>query len=121
MVAALTFVVAFGLGIHIFESTMKIGANQAELDSRHILACGGLFGGLQILMMLAGFLTTWLVECYWHHAIVDKVFQCIIIVCLFLLIIRELRDIICIKEFRECRSEPLTWKQWALRAIGMGF
>ena len=120
MAVAIVVIVALGLGVHIFEITMKAGATQAGLSRKKMFAFGAVFGGIQALLMLLGLFVTWLIEETCEMTMIHHIYRNVSVICLFFLIAKDLFEGIHMKEFLECRAEPLSLKQWVLQAVRVG-
>lgn len=55
MAIGVVVIIALGVGTHIFENTMKVGATQASLSRKKMVILGAVFGAIQMLLMLLGF------------------------------------------------------------------
>jgi putative Mn2+ efflux pump MntP len=120
MAVGIVIIIALGVGTHVFEMTMKAAATQASLSKQRMFALGGVFGSIQMLLMLLGLMLTWLIEVNCEMDVVNRIYRNIALLCLFLLIVKGLFEGIHIREFRECRAEALTMKQWVLLAVRAG-
>lgn len=120
MTIGIVVIIALGVGTHIFEITMKAAATQASLSRKRMVVLGAVFGGIQMLLMLLGLFVTWMIEENCEMDMVNHIYRYAAILFLFMLIVKGLFEGIHIKEFCECRAEPLSLKQWAMQAARAG-
>lgn len=120
MAIGIVIIISLGFGAHIFESTMKTGANQANLSKKQMLVMGAVFGGIQMVMAFMGLLLTWFIDNTFEMNYINRIYRFAALGCLFLLIVKGLYEAVCIKTFEECRAEPLSLKQWAMQAFRAG-
>ena len=120
MAIGIVVIIALGVGTHIFEITMKAAATQASLSRKQMVILGAVFGGIQMLLMLLGLFVTWIIEETCEMNVVNHIYRYAAMILLFILIAKSLFEGIHIKEFRECRAEPLSLSQWAMQAVRTG-
>lgn len=120
MAIGVVVIIALGVGTHIFENTMKAGATQASLSRKKMVILGAVFGAIQMLLMLLGFFLTWMIEENCEMDMVNHIYRNAALIFLFIFIAKGLFEGIYVKEFFECRAEPLSLKQWAIQAARAG-
>lgn len=103
----IVLVVAVGVGARIFKNTMLSGATQANMSVKRMLFLGAVFGGIQVLMVSLGLALTWTIDNVWGMETVGGVYRMMALICLCLLMLKGLKESIHMKEFCECRAEPV--------------
>lgn len=116
----IVLVVAVGVGARIFKNTMLSGATQANMSVKRMLFLGAVFGGIQVLMVSLGLALTWTIDNVWGMETVGGVYRMMALICLCLLMLKGLKESIHMKEFCECRAEPLSMKKWIIQAVTTG-
>ena len=111
-----TVFVILGIGFNVFISTQGIGATQAQLDKKKMVAMGIVFGFLEMIMLSVGYGVSILLERSYGliaSRSIDKKLAAIFMIIIGMHVIYQG---IQKSSLKECREEPLKWKNYVAQA-----
>lgn len=112
--------ISLGLVLHLFELTVKAGATQAVMPRKKALIFGVIFGLVELLLVVAGFVVMWCLEQILPPHIQNGLPLAGSFLLLFLLGIYEFSQIRRTDDFEESRREGLRAKKCIFEGVRMG-
>ncbi|BFL48610.1 hypothetical protein C3B58_01840 [Lactonifactor longoviformis] len=111
---------ALGLALHIFETTMEIGATQENWGKKKALVMGVLYAGVQLLLMALGGLAACLMQKLPAVHISGRFCHYSAALLLLMIAVRRFRNGTDKAGFLERREDPLSVKGCILRSVRTG-
>lgn len=120
MGTVVVWLLALGLALHIFETTMEIGATQENWGKKKALVMGGVYAGVQLLLMALGGLAACVLEKLPAVYIISRACHYTAVLLLLMIAVRRFRNGTDKAGFLERREAPLSVKGCILRSVRTG-
>jgi putative Mn2+ efflux pump MntP len=117
---AVVWIIALGLALHIFETTMEIGATQVNWGKKMALGMGILYAGVQLIMMTLGVLLTYILEKLLAIHIISRVYHYMAVLFLIVIAVRRCMNAADRTGFLERRGEPLSMSRCIGKSLQTG-
>lgn len=108
---------SIGLSIHVFHTTLKIGATQVNLKNTKTTLMGLIFGLVQILMLILGIVLSLIIEDLTSMTIISEIYKYLAFAFLFVLGFKMLHSVFSEINFEEKRQEAISLKICTIIAI----